>query len=203
MEKTIFLFTRHPGRTRADFAEHYVTHHAVLGRTLVRCAVGYSVSLNEREGWPDAVTEHWCTCAMDLLTPLKAYASQEDFETVLADDRTMFAGFELHVANREVEVVPAAPLPFIAGEPTGEFKTVTMLASADDLPPPPPGARRVVDSHVSHKLVHAGEGRFEAVPSDIAVFRMAWGPDAASLGTPGSLLVREYCQIAAPAPGWA
>ena len=203
MEKTIFLFTRHPGRTPADFAEHYITHHAVLGRTLTRCLTGYAVNLNEGEGWPDAVTEHWCPSAMDLLTPLKAYATMADFETVLADDRTMFAGFALYVVDREVEVVAAEPLPFVVGEETGECKTVSMLASADALPPPPPGARRVVDSHVSYRLAYdEALRRMAPVPSDIAVFRMAWGPDGAALGGEDSLLVREYRQIAPPAPGW-
>ena len=197
MEKTIFLFQRNPNRDREDFAEHYINVHAMLGRTLTRSLRGYTVNIVKAEGGPDAVTEHWVTKASDLYTPDIAYASKEDFEKVLVDDRTMFSGYELYVVNEEVEVVGGEPLDSPLYEATPEVKAVWLYRDAADVPPPPPGARRVVDNRVmDQRTTTDGKGWTISAP-DYQVIRMAWASDLDKLGPTVSdaLVVEEYRQI--------
>lgn len=213
MEKTIFLMRRNDARTNADFAEHYLHHHAILGKTLTSPSVllGYTVNIVLRgsAGAPDALTEHWLPRAIDLLTPSIAYASKEDFRRLLADDQSLFSGFDLYVISNEKVVVPGKPLDSPLGEKTPEAKTVLMYSDASHLPPPPPGARRVIDNIVSHKLVYANVNYgqmnipfWEVAPSDIAVFRMVWAKDHSVSDGMRGLALDEYREIPAPAPGW-
>ena len=199
MEKTIFLFRRKQGRSRADFGAYYVGHHAPLGRRLTRCLLGYTVNITESDGGPDAVTEHWLERAIDLLTPDIAYASREDFDAVVADDATLFDGFELYVATGETVLVLGDPGAFHAGERTPGKKAIWCFRDVADLPPPPPGARRVVDTPIDHRLVFSERGPAPA-PSDIAVIRMAWADDVAAFGADAAdaWIVAEYRQIEAP-----
>ena len=200
MEKTVFLFRRKAARTRPDFARYYIQNHAPLGRRLTRCLLGYAVNIVESEGGPDAVTEHWVPRALDLLTPDVAYATPEDFNEVLVDDRTLFDSFELYVVVEETQTVPGEPLDSPLGEPTPETKLIWMYTDAKTAPPPPTGARRVVDNRVGHKLVMQ-DGAWKAVAPEFELIRMAWGtgldPNA---GTPTALVVREHRFI--PAPVW-
>ncbi|WP_156135539.1 hypothetical protein [Novosphingobium malaysiense] len=202
MEKAIFAFKRHPSRAMADFEDYYVNRHAALGRTLLRCSSGYRVNITHAENGPDAYTEQWLHKVTDILDPLTAYGSMEDFEMVLADDRDLFAGFELYVVEREEEVVPGIAPPFVQGAMTPGGKTISAFADAVALPPVPAGARRVIDNHVCCKLGFTAAGLIERKSSEVAVFRMCWAEDGGSIEGPGAALVNEYRQLEEPAPGW-
>jgi hypothetical protein len=199
MEKTIFLFKRHKNRDREDFAHHYVTNHAPLGTRLTRCLLGYSVNIVERDCEYDAITEHWVSLASDLLTPEIAYATPEDFEAVVRDDRTLFDGSDLYVATKETYPVPGEPLASPLGAQTPEAKLIWFYGDAAAAPPPPPAARRVVDNHIGYKLVWKPEGRLSIAP-DIRLIRMAWGASVEAFGadTTAAIVVREHCFIAPP-----
>jgi hypothetical protein len=202
MEKTIFLFRRKASRSPADFRRHYVQAHAPLGARLTRCLLGYTVNLVETPGGPDAVTEHWLPRAMDLLTPEVAYATQEDFQQVVADDRTLFDGFDLYVVDQETYPVPGEPLAAPFGHATPEAKAIWLYPDAAAAPAPPSGARRVVDNRVRCKLVFAEDGRRAEVGSEFALIRMAWAADLARLGpaVADALVVAEHRFL--PAPAW-
>jgi hypothetical protein len=200
MEKTIFLFRRHPDRSREDFARHYVTSHAPLGARLTRCLQGYTVNIVEDGGGWDAVTEHWLPAAMDIMTPDIAYATPEDFQAVLKDDRTLFDGtLNLYVATAETWPVPGEPRDAPMGTQTPEIKLIWFYPDASAVPPPPAGARRVVDNRIGYRMGIVGESLAPS-PSDIAVIRMAWAPSVEALGSAAAdaIAVREYRFIAAP-----
>lgn len=199
MEKTVFLFRRHPSRDREAFGRYYVEKHAPLGKRLTRCLLGYTVNLVQTEGGPAAVTEHWVPQAMDILTPEKAYATQEDFEEVLRDDQNLFDGFDLYVVEEEIYSVPGEPLPAPLGAETPETKFIWFIENANPVPAPPAGARRVVDNRVRHRLVYR-DGGWTAVAPEFALIRMAWAGDADRLGTAAAdaLVVKEHCFISAP-----
>jgi hypothetical protein len=200
MEKTIFLFRRHPDRTPGDFARHYVTSHAPLGARLTRCLRGYTVNIAEGGHEWDAVTEHWLPAAADILTPDVAYATPEDFQAVLADDRTLFDGsFNLYVAVGEDAVVPGDPLDSPLAARTPEAKLIWFYPDAASVPPPPAGARRVVDNRIGYRM-GADETGIAPVPSDIGIIRMAWGPSVEAFGADaqGAIVTNEYRFIAAP-----
>ena len=200
MEKTIFLFRRKASRSRDDFKQHYIHAHAPLGARLTRCLLGYTVNIVATEGGPDAVTEHWLPKATDLLTPTVAYATPEDFQQVVADDRTLFDGFGLYVVDRETYVVPGAPLDGPLGQATPEAKIVWFYRDADQAPPPPAGARRVVDNRVRCKLVFTEDGARAEVAPEFALIRMAWAPDLAQLGAAAhdALVVEEHRMLTPP-----
>ncbi|HKQ84206.1 MAG TPA: hypothetical protein VJS42_18555 [Steroidobacteraceae bacterium] len=202
VEKTIFLFTRKATRTRENFGAHYINNHAPLGKRLTLGLLGYTVNLVQNKTWPDAVTEHWVRAAMDLVTPSISYATPEDFQKVLTDDQTLFDAFELYVVWSEKERVPSATLDSPLGEATPEAKAIWMYPDANALPPAPSGARRVVDNFVSHKLIYRDGVEWAKVPSDVAVFRMAWTSEPARLPADECLIVKEYRQIPAPVPNW-
>ena len=202
MEKTIFLFTRKASRTRGNFNEHYINHHAPLGARLTRVLIGYTVNLVLNKEWPDAVTEHWVPAAMDIVTPSIAYATPEDFEAVLTDDQSLFDAFELYVVRAEKELTPLAVLDHPREEARPETKLLWMYTDAEALPPSPSRARRAVDNFVSHKLVYKGGTEWEKAPSDVAVFRMAWGPNLDTVSSGECLILEEHPQIAAPNPNW-
>ena len=211
MEKTIFLMKKNPARTDADFADHYIHHHAPLGKKLTTNLKGYTVNIvqNKAAGDPNAVTEHWVPRATQLLTPYIANATKEDFKQVLVDDQSLFAGFDLYVVQKEQVVLAGDALPSPLGEETPEVKTILFYPSASGLPAAPKGARRVVDNFVSHKLVYANVSYnqmnmpfWEKAPSDVAVFRTVWSKAPIKADGARSLALKEYRQIVAPAAGW-
>lgn len=197
MEKTVFLFTRHTDRTREDFAEHYVSVHAVLGRTLTKSLKGYTVNLVKNSDWPDAVTEHWANMAYEIHTPSIGYETKADFEKVLVDDRTMFSDYELYIVGREEIVVDGALPAFAQGEPTPLVKAVWLYRNWADAPPPPPGALRVVDNHVIARRRATGDGWWSSAEPDYPLIRMAWANNVELLGDHAgdALIVTEYRQI--------
>ena len=199
MEKSIFFFRRKPDRTPANFAHHYITNHAPLGKRLTRCLRGYTVNIVDTDGFPAAVTEHWVPAVMDILTPSIAYASDEDFMTVVEDDQTLFSGFDLYVVTQERVVLPGdidAPLE----QRTPGVKLISTHADADNPPPPPAGAWRVVDNLVSHKLVMTDSHAWEVADAGFQILRMAWYATAQDVGADaaGALKTAEYRFIAAP-----
>ena len=202
MEKTIFLFHRKKERSPEDFARHYIEQHAPLGARLTRCLLGYTVNIVQTEAGPDAITEHWLPAAQDLLTPGKAYATRQDFEAVVADDRSLFDGFELYVVVKETYPVPAQPLDAPLAQMTPETKLVWMYSDAKAAPSPPAGARRVVDNHLGYKLVYEGTARKKVAP-EFQLIRMAWASSLDRIGSAASnaIIVKEYRFI--PAPIWA
>lgn len=201
MEKTVFLFRRKASRSRADFRQHYIHAHAPLGARLTRCLLGYTVNIVGAEGGPDAVTEHWLPKAMDLLTSDVAYATPEDFQQVVDDDRTLFDGFDLYVVDLETEVVADASPDGPLGQATAGTKAVWLIADAARAPAPPAGASRVVDNRVRCKLVFTETGARAEVAPEFGLIRMAWAHDLAQLGdTEGALVVEEYRML--PAPTW-
>lgn len=197
MEKTIFLFKRHADRPREDFAEHYVSVHAILGRTLTHSLKGYTVNLVNNRNWPDAVTEHWADKAFEVYTPSIGYETKADFEKVLVDDKTMFSGYELYIVGRE-DVVIDGPLPvFAQGDLTPLIKAVWLYRNRADVPPPPLGALRVVDNHVIARRRATGDGWWASAEPDYPLIRMAWANSVGTLGDHAgdALLVKEYRQI--------
>jgi hypothetical protein len=198
MEKTIFLFQRHRDRTREDFARHYINAHAPLGARLTRSLLGYTVNLVENEPGPDAITEHWLAKATDLLTPDIAYATREDFDAVVADDRTLFSDSVLHVVVAETYPITAELKAAPLGTQTPEIKAIWLYADASKAPPPPTGARRVVDNRVGYKLVFENGKRNQVAP-DYELIRMAWADNKTAFGdTANAIIVKEYRFITAP-----
>jgi hypothetical protein len=201
MEKTLFLFRRIASRDRQDFGRYYIANHAPLGKRLTRCLLGYTVNLVQSESPIDAITEHWVPRAMDLLSIEIAYDTKEDAEAVWTDDRTLFESFELYVITQEREIA-GRRVESVLEEKTPGVKLVCFYPNASDAPAPPSGARRVVDNHVSHKLVFNGTG-FTAQPPEFSLVRMAWFLKADAIGAAphDALLTEEYRFI--PAPAWS
>ena len=201
MEKTVFLFQRNLNRDPDDFARHYIGNHAPLGKKLTRTLLGYAVNIIKSDAPIDSVTEHYVDQALDLVTPEISYATPEDFQQVLEDDRSFLHDDKpLYVVVSETERVAGEPLDSPLGEKTPEAKAIWFFANADDVPAPPAGARRVVDSTVGYRLQHTGGG-WERLPPDIAVIRSAWASDVSRLGdTSNALVVDEYRMI--PVPQW-
>jgi len=202
VEKTVFLFRRHPDRTRGDFDEHYVTVHAVLGRTLTKSLKGYTVNLVKNREWPDAVTEHWADRAFEIYTPSIGYETKEEFNKVLVDDKTMFSGYELYIVGHEDAVIDGALPAFAQGEPTPLVKAVWLYRNQADVPPPSPGALRVVDNHVIARRRATGDGWWTSAEPDYPLIRMAWANSIERLGDHAgdALIVTEYRQIDPVAP---
>lgn len=201
MEKTVFLFRRHPERSPEDFARHYTEVHAVLGRQLTRCLLGYTVNIVQSGAPPEAITEHWVRVAGDLFDPEVAYASMEDYQVVVDDDDNLFDGFDLYIVDEEQVIVAGEPLDAPIGEVTPECKVIWLYPAGHEIAPPPIGACRVVDNRVRERWVVSADGML-ATASDISVIRMAWAPELEHFGGLGSdaRVVKEYRQI--PAPEW-
>ena len=199
MEKTIFLFQRHRDRTRDNFARHYINAHAPLGAKLTRSLLGYTVNLVENSRGPDAITEHWLSQAMDLLTPDIAYATRQDFDAVVADDRTLFSDSVLYVVIAETYPIPAEPKAAPLGTQTPEIKAIWLYADASKAPSPPIAARRVVDNRVGYKLVFS-DGKRKQVAPEFELIRMAWADSKEAFGdaVADAIVVKEYRFITAP-----
>jgi hypothetical protein len=206
--KPVFLFIRNPARTEADFADHYIHNHAVLGRNLQRTIRGYTVNIvqNTGQGRPDAITEVWVPMTSDG-SPDFSTATPDERRIVVDDDRTMFdragkSGGQLgggpYIVKREVTVLAGDPLPWTLGEATPEYKTILFYRNAADVPAKPPaGARRVVDGYVSHIGIGAERSR-----ADIAVFRSIWSAQPLHVTGVDSVQMKEYRQIIPPVTDW-
>ena len=205
--KTIFLFKRNPARTPEDFVEHYIHHHAVLGRRLNTSLRGYTVNLVQRPGAqdPDSFTEHWVPEKADGF-PDWSTPTPDEQKIVTADDVTMFdrsgkdggtMGGGPYIVKKEVTVM-GEPLQSPLYEATPELKTILFYTDASQLPASPPiGARRVVDSYPSY--IQVGDTK---VKPDIAVFRSVWSSKPIDAKGVRSLQVKEYRQIVPPSMNW-
>ena len=200
MEKSLFFFRRKPDRTPENFAHHYITNHAPLGKRLTQGLRGYTVNIIETDGFPAAVTEHWVPDVMHILTTSLAYASAEDFKQVYEDDQSLFSGFDLYVVTQERVLVPGPPIDSPLARRTPGTKLIWTYPDAENLPPPPSCAYRVVDNVVSHKLVMTDSCDWEVADPGCQIIRMAWTFDAGSLDedTAGALSAAEYRFIAEP-----
>lgn len=201
MEKSIFFFRKHPNRTTENFAHHYINNHAPLGKKLTQGLRGYTVNIVDGDGFPAAVTEHWVVPdVMHLLTPAQAYKSMEDFQQVLADDQSLFSGFELYVVIGENIIVDGTQIDSALEQRTPGIKLIQTFADADNVPPPFPRACRVVDNLVAHQLVMTDSYDWEKVESAARIIRMSWFADMESVGedTGDALRASEYCFIGAP-----
>lgn len=200
MEKSIFFFRRNPDRSPGEFDQHYINNHALLGKRLTRCLLGYTVNLLGGEGYPAAVTEHWVPYVMDLLTPKIAYETMDDFNVVLADDQSMFSGYELYVVKGESQIVggPIPPAPLETATPG--IKLIERFADATRLTQPQPGAVRVVDNAVSHKLIMGDDFIWKCSEPEFGIVRMSWFTDRNAIGEIGEndWLMQEYRFIAPP-----
>lgn len=201
MEKSIFFFRRNSDRTPENFARHYITNHAPLGKKLTQGLRGYTVNIVHGDQFPAAVTEHWVTPdVMHLLTPARAYKSMEDFQQVLADDQSLFGGFDLYVVTREEAIVPGPPIDFPLEQRTPGTKLIQTFADANNLPQPPSGAYRVVDNLVDHQLVMTENYDWIRADPAAQVIRMAWFADVKMMGEEAgdALSASEYRFISAP-----
>ena len=205
--KTIFLFKRNPACTQEDFAEHYIHHHAVLGRRLNTSLQGYTVNLVQQPSAqdPDSVTEHWAPEKPDGF-PDWSTPTPDEQKIVTADDITMFdrtgkdggtIGGGPYIVKKEVTVL-GEPLQSPLYEATPEMKTILFYPDAAQLPASPPiGARRVVDSYPSY--IQVGDAK---VKPDIAVFRSVWSSKPIDAKGVRSLQVKEYRQIVPRSMNW-
>jgi len=198
VEKSIFFFNRHPDRSPDNFEHHYINNHAVLGKRLTRCLLGYTVNLRAAAGWPAAVTEHWVSSVMDLLTPAIAYENMDDFNAVFVDDQSMFQSFDLYVITDETLFVNGAIPPAPLEKMTPGVKMIERFDDCCSLPPPHPKAVRVVDNTVSHKLALADDFSWNKVDPGMRVIRMSWFKDVADVGEieEAAWLAQEYRFIA-------
>ena len=202
-EKMIYLFHRRDEWSREHFQLHYVETHAQLGLRWTRNLLGYSVNLIQTPSHTDALTEQWVPTAMDMLDAKNSYASPEDFAHVAAD-RISDGKTGYYVVQETV--LKGAPQSTPLFQQTPGVKVIWSYSDAAKLPPVPSGATRVVDNRVTRKLDNTlsteDKPVWRAVPSDVAVFRMAWADKLEDLGKPESyadaMIVREYRFRASP-----
>lgn len=197
-EKIVFLYHHREDWSREHFQLHYVETHAPLGLKYTRNLLGYTVNVVRTQGGPDTITEQWVPTVNDLFDPKNSYASPEDFAKVTADRISDGKG-KYYVV--EEKVLRGAPLSAPLFKPTPGVKVVWRYRDASQIPPPPPGATRVVDNRVVRMFVTGDKpGAEKNLPSDVAVFRMAWANSLADLGgsAADALVVTEHRFRASP-----
>jgi hypothetical protein len=200
MEKIIWLFHRVGQRSAANFADHYVNHHAVLGRQLCRMMDGYSVNIVKDIDGPNAVTEQWVKNVGDFFDVTKNFDTPEDRRKIFEDDRSLIDHSKTRVfVAREESVIDGKLTDAPMGTKSPDSKIVLFYPSIADARRHTVDARKVVDNHVDGELVMSEGGRVR-MPSDTAVIRMAWGVESREMPEGlGALTVDEYRQIAPPA----
>ena len=149
MQKIIFLFGRKPPQTHAEFAEHYLEHHAPLGLKVAVQMDGYTVNLVPDEASGefdlDAVTETWTPSVEAFMDPQRAFANEADMTELMTDDASFIANARPYVVSEEL----------VVGEwPSGAARTRTpgvkrmSLNPTDATLPPTDGCTRVVRNRV-------------------------------------------------------
>jgi len=149
VQKIIFLFQRKAPQTHAEFAEHYLEHHAVLGLKVAVQMDGYTVNLVPDEASGDfdldAVTETWTPSVEAFMDPKRAFANEADMTELMTDDASFIANTRPYVVSEEL----------VVGEwPSGPVRTRTpgvkrvSLHPTDATLPPTDGCTRVVRNRV-------------------------------------------------------
>jgi len=150
MDKIVFLFGRKAPQTHAEFAEHYLDHHAPLGLEVAVQMDGYTVNLVPDEAATiDAVTETWTPGIDAFMDPQRAFASEADMVELMTDDASFIGTTQPYVVAEEL-VLGAWP----DGPPrvrTPGVKRIS-LHPTDDTLPATTGLDRVVRNRVVRAL---------------------------------------------------
>lgn len=186
MDKIVFLFGRKAPQTHAEFAEHYLDHHALLGLKVAVQMDGYTVNLVPDEAVAiDAVTETWTPSTEGFMDPQRAFANEADMVELMTDDASFIGTTQPYVVAEELVVGewPDGPVR----ERTPGVKRISLHPSEATLPPTD-GCTRVVRNNVLQSLA---PGAPEA-----AVILLEWA-DAADALPPlavVSWMVEEHVQ---------
>ncbi|MFN8027554.1 MAG: EthD domain-containing protein [Acidimicrobiia bacterium] len=161
MEKLVFLFGRKPPQTHAEFAEHYLEHHSLLGLRLAVQMDGYTVNLVPDEASGDfdldAVTETWTPSVAAFMDPQQSFANEADMHELMTDDASF-------IANTRPYVVTEA---LVKGAwPDGPVRTRT------------PGVKRV-SLHPAEATLPSTEGCTRVVRNDVVQSFLPDAPEAA------------------------
>jgi len=150
LDKIVFLFGRKAPQTHAEFAEHYLEHHAPLGLKVAVQMDGYTVNLVPDEAADvDAVTETWSPSVEAFMDPQQAFANEADMVELMTDDASFIGTTRPYVVNEEL----------VVGEwPSGPVRTRTpgvkriSLHPTEATLPPIDGCTRVVRNNVLQSL---------------------------------------------------
>jgi EthD domain-containing protein len=189
VEKLLFFMGRKDGLSRQEFFDHYLQVHTLLGMRVHRMMHGYTVNLTDQvdpgPDGPDSITEVWTRDLASFADPTQAFASADDMEELVTDDRS-FIGTNLRWTVEE---------KLVFGDwPAGELRTRTpgvkrvSLHIGGSRPPRTAGVTRVVEQHVT--------GAFSPGAPPVDVFVAEWADNADALApiSVPSYLVSEYRQ---------
>jgi hypothetical protein len=108
LDKIVFLFGRKAPQTHAEFAEHYLDHHAPLGLRVAVQMDGYTVNLvpDETPGDldVDAITETWTPSVDAFMDPQRAFANEADRVELMTDDASFIGATRPYVVREELVV---------------------------------------------------------------------------------------------------
>jgi hypothetical protein len=186
VDKIVFLFGRKAPQTHAEFAEHYLDHHAPLGLKVAVQMDGYTVNLVPDEAADvDAVTETWTPSVEAFMDPQRAFADEADMVELMTDDASFIGTTRPYVVAEEL----------VAGEwPDGPVRTRTpgvkriSLHRTDATLPPPDGCSRVVRDRVLQSLAPGAP--------EVAVVLLEWAESGEALAPIDvvNYLVEEHVQ---------
>ena len=191
MDKLVFLFGRKAPQTHAEFAEHYLEHHAPLGLEVAVQMDGYTVNLvpdaSSGDFDLDAVTETWTPSVEAFMDPQRAFANEADMTELITDDASFIANSRPYVVREEL----------VKGDwPAGDVRTRT------------PGVKRI-SLHPAEAALPSSDGCTRVVRNDVlqsfapgapeaAVILLEWADSADDLAPldPAALgwLVEEHVQ---------
>lgn len=154
MDKIVFLFGRKAPQTHAEFAEHYLDHHALLGLKVAVQMDGYTVNLVPDDASGDfdldAVTETWTPSVAAFMDPEQAFANEADMVELMTDDASFIGTTHPYVVAEEL-VVGAWPDGPVRTRTPG-VKRISLHPTAATLPPTD-GCTRVVHNRVLQSFV--------------------------------------------------
>jgi hypothetical protein len=105
VDKIVFLFGRKAPQTHAEFAEHYLDHHAPLGLRVAVQMDGYTVNLvPDDSATVDAVTETWTPSVQAFMDPQRAFAGEADMVELMTDDASFIGTTRPYVVAEELIV---------------------------------------------------------------------------------------------------
>lgn len=161
MEKLVFLFGRKAPQTHAEFAEHYLEHHSLLGLRLAVQMDGYTVNLVPDAASGDfdldAVTETWTPSVAAFMDPQQAFANEADMQELMTDDASFIANTRPYVVTETL----------VKGAwPSGPVRERT------------PGVKRV-SLHPTEATVPSSDGSTRVVRNDVVQSFVPEAPEAA------------------------